>query len=272
MNSAFDLQLSHPAGPLANVVQGIWSASVNACDDVEKTLFADAGSGIAFILAGEVLVDGEALPLGVVMLPINKRSDNLVMKPGSVLAGFRFHPAMGYKIFGRHYDQLTLISRTDDDQYHWYSLFDVLKHSIRPDSAPYSNSDPGYNNKDSAVIKNQQRVKQLYHWAEQTLTITNENPDSIQQMLSIIDDAEALTEISDKTGLSQRQIERLFKTRLGMTAKNYQRIIRIRKAISFIQENKQMPLAEVAVELGFSDQAHMTREFKAIARITPGRL
>ena len=57
-----------------------------------------------------------------------------------------------------------------------------------------------------------------------------------------------------------------------MTAKNYQSIIRIRKAISFIQENKQMPLVDVAAELGFSDQAHMTREFKTIARITPGKL
>jgi len=266
VNSAFDLQLSHPGGQLANAVQGIWSASVCASDDVEKTLFADAGSGIAFILAGDVLVDGEPLPQGVVMLPINKQADRLVMKPGSILAGFRFHPAMGYKILGRHYDELTLLARNDDDTFQLYDLFDRLQQGIN------QNSNSGNNSGDLAAIKNQQRVQQLYQWAEQTLTTTNENPDSIQQVLAIIDDAEELAELSDKIGLSQRQIERLFKTRLGMTAKNYQRIIRIRKAISFIQENKQMPLAEVAAELGFSDQAHMTREFKAIARITPGKL
>ena len=275
MNSAFDLQLSHPAGQLANVVQGIWSASVCASEAVEKTLFADAGSGIAFILAGDVLVDGEPLPQGVIMLPINKQADRLVMKPGSILAGFRFHPAMGYKILGRHYEELTLLSRNDDDPYQLYELFDCLQQEINFDPVSGSGSDSVSDNasqKDSAMIQNRQRLKQLYQWAEHTLITENETPDSIQQVLAIIDDAEALAELSDKIGLSQRQIERLFKTRLGMTAKNYQRIIRIRKAISFIQENKQMPLVDVAAELGFSDQAHMTREFKTIARITPGKL
>jgi len=273
VNSVFDLQLAHPAGQLANVVQGIWSASVCASEAVEKTLFADAGSGIAFILAGDVLVDGEPLPQGVIMLPINKQADRLVMKPGVILAGFRFHPAMGYKILGRHYEELTLLSRNDDDPYQLYELFDHLQQEINfdPGSGSDSVSDNASQN-DSAMTQNRQRLKQLYQWAEHALITENETPDSIQQVLAIIDDAEALAELSDKIGLSQRQIERLFKTRLGMTAKNYQRIIRIRKAISFIQENKQMPLVDVAAELGFSDQAHMTREFKTIARITPGKL
>ncbi|KZZ41550.1 hypothetical protein A3759_15300 [Thalassolituus sp. HI0120] len=269
MNSAFDLQLSHPAGPLANVVQGIWSASVCASEAVEKTLLADACSGIALILAGDVVVDGEPLQQGVVMLPINKQTDLLVMKPGSILAGFRFHPAMGYKILGRHYDELSLLPRNDDNAYQLYELFDRLQQEINHDPGPVSDNS---SQNDSAAIRNRQRVQQLYRWAEQALITESRAPDSIQQILSTLNDAEALTELSDKIGMSQRQIERLFKLRLGITAKNYQRIIRIRKAIRFIQANSQMPLADVAVELGFSDQAHMTREFKAIAKITPGKL
>jgi AraC-like DNA-binding protein len=31
------------------------------------------------------------------------------------------------------------------------------------------------------------------------------------------------------------------------------------------------PLAEIAAQLGYADQAHMTREFRAIFGCTPGR-
>ena len=88
----------------------------------------------------------------------------------------------------------------------------------------------------------------------------------------LINNDSLLTELQNHIALSQRQLERLFKTRLGMTAKNYQRIIRIRQAIAEIKANPEHSLADIAANSGFSDQAHMTREFKAIARITPGKL
>lgn len=229
---------------------------------MEKNLYADAGSGIAFILAGKVLINEKPLPQGVVMLPVNRRADKMIMQSSSILAGIRLHPAMGYKVLGRHYDEPELITREHDMDFNLYNLFNILRQQV-------GSSQPDF---DTSSQNNQKRVEILYHWAKQYLTITNESPDSVEQVLAFIDDGESLAELSHRIKLSQRQIERLFKTRLGMTAKNYQRIIRIRKAILFIQENKQMPLAEVAVELGFSDQAHMTREFKAIACVTPGKL
>lgn len=249
MNSAFDFQLSHPSGQLSSVVQGIWAASVSQTESVEKTLYADAGTGIAFSLAGDILVDDKLMPHGVVMLPINTRADRLTMKPGSALAGVRFHPAMGYKVLGRHYEQLTLLTPDQDQNYQLYDVHAELRQQT----------------------STQQQVDILYKWAHRYLPVSPA-PDSLEQALSFIHDAEALTELSDRTGLSQRQIERLFKARLGMTAKHYQRIIRIRKAIQFIQENKHISLAGVAQEFGFSDQAHMTREFKNIAKVTPGKL
>jgi len=54
-----------------------------------------------------------------------------------------------------------------------------------------------------------------------------------------------------------------------MTPKHYQRILRIKKTIYFLRLHKNANLANVAHQFGFSDQAHMTREFKAIAHITP---
>jgi transcriptional regulator GlxA family with amidase domain len=54
-----------------------------------------------------------------------------------------------------------------------------------------------------------------------------------------------------------------------MTPKYYQRILRVKHAISFIKLNPQATLVDVTLENGFTDQAHMTREFTYIAKITP---
>jgi AraC-like DNA-binding protein len=46
----------------------------------------------------------------------------------------------------------------------------------------------------------------------------------------------------------------------------------VKRAINYIREHGQVNLAEVAHQFGFSDQAHMTREFRTIAHITPGQV
>jgi AraC-like DNA-binding protein len=44
-----------------------------------------------------------------------------------------------------------------------------------------------------------------------------------------------------------------------MTPKHYQRILRIKKVICFLLLHRNVNLADVAQQLGFSDQAPMTR-------------
>ena len=69
--------------------------------------------------------------------------------------------------------------------------------------------------------------------------------------------------------LSQRQIERQFQQWLDMTPKYYQRISRVKSALKILKLQPTTELADLALTIGFSDQAHMTREFKYIAKITP---
>nr|WP_286206491.1 helix-turn-helix domain-containing protein [Sessilibacter corallicola] len=89
--------------------------------------------------------------------------------------------------------------------------------------------------------------------------------------MKAIEQGKAPGKLNESIALSQRQMERQFKLWLDMTPKYYQRILRIKKTINFLRENKDANLAEVAVQFGFSDQAHMTREFRTIASITPGK-
>ena len=49
----------------------------------------------------------------------------------------------------------------------------------------------------------------------------------------------------------------------------YPESVRIRHAQRLIETGK--PLAEVAAEVGFSSQSHLTRRFKQIIGVTPGQ-
>jgi AraC-like DNA-binding protein len=54
-----------------------------------------------------------------------------------------------------------------------------------------------------------------------------------------------------------------------MTPHAYVTQVRVRRAKSLLREG--LPIAMVAAEAGFYDQAHLTRQFKCIVGVTPGR-
>lgn len=247
---AFNFQLSQPRGQLSAFVQGIWSASVLQPNSVMKSLYSDAGSGILFNLVGEVKIGNEALPEGVIMLPINKQAEKIVLASGAQLAGIRFHPAIGYGAFGQHYDKPTLLLPEQDQLYSLYQIYSELR--MQRD--------------------NDRQIEALYLWTEKNLDFTNVIPNSLKRALEFIEQDEAPGHLSGNIELSQRQIERLFKLWLQMTPKHYQRILRIKKTIYFLRLHKKVNLADVSQQFGFSDQAHMTREFRAIACTTPGQV
>lgn len=247
---ALNFQLSHPSGPLSALVQGIWLASVLQPSSVMKSLYSDAGSGIIFNLVGDVIIGNEALPEGVIMLPVKKQAKNIVLASGAQLAGIHFHPAIGYGVLGKHYDKPTLLLPEEDKLYNLYQVYSELR--MQKD--------------------NDRQIKALHLWAKKNLDFTNVIPDSLGKALESIKQDEALGQLSESIKMSQRQIERLFNTWLGMTPKHYQRIIRIKKVICFLRLHKKANLADVSLQFGFSDQSHMTREFRTIACITPGQV
>lgn len=78
----------------------------------------------------------------------------------------------------------------------------------------------------------------------------------------------ALQEIVEASGYSHRHFIALFREQVGITPKLYQRLQRFQRALSPITAASS--LAEVALEAGYSDQAHLTRDFRAFAGIAPG--
>jgi AraC-like DNA-binding protein len=70
-------------------------------------------------------------------------------------------------------------------------------------------------------------------------------------------------------GLSPYHLCRVFRNGVGMTPHDYQTQVRVRRAKTLLSAG--LPIALVAAEAGFYDQAHLTRQFKRIVGLTPGR-
>ena len=77
--------------------------------------------------------------------------------------------------------------------------------------------------------------------------------------------------IADKLGYSQRTIERLFKLQVGMSPKEYSRVLKIEYARSYIKYKKEMFFTDIAYQLNYYDQAHFINQFKSVVGITPGK-
>lgn len=69
--------------------------------------------------------------------------------------------------------------------------------------------------------------------------------------------------------ISIRQLQRRFKSYVGLTVKEFSNIIRFINAEKFIKHNPALSLMEIAFMMGYYDHAHMNYEFNRIAGETP---
>jgi AraC-like DNA-binding protein len=78
----------------------------------------------------------------------------------------------------------------------------------------------------------------------------------------------SLAEIAKLAHFSPFHLLRQFRAQMGLPPHQYLTLLRIEAAKRLIARG--MPLKQVAVETGFTDQSHLTRRFKRIAGVTPG--
>lgn len=79
----------------------------------------------------------------------------------------------------------------------------------------------------------------------------------------------SLSSLAQHVALSPYYLIRAFCTEVGMPPHAYLESVRIQHTQRLIETGK--PLAEIAAEVGFSSQSHMTRRFKKIIGVTPGQ-
>jgi AraC-like DNA-binding protein len=79
-------------------------------------------------------------------------------------------------------------------------------------------------------------------------------------------------ELAREQRISERTLLRLFDRHLGMAPKHFARIVRFQRVLAHCQSVRVPKFAELALDVGYADQAHLTREVAALGGMTPSAL
>lgn len=90
-------------------------------------------------------------------------------------------------------------------------------------------------------------------------------------MQEIINDRNIIKveQISERIGLSIRQLQRLFRKYIGVSPKWVIKRFRLQEAAERLEQEETPHWAELAVQLGYFDQAHFIKDFKAVIGQSP---
>ncbi len=100
----------------------------------------------------------------------------------------------------------------------------------------------------------------------------SEIDERLEKTLQILLDAGGQIKISElvaRINLSRRQLERNFRQASGLTLKQFARVCRLRAAAINLVEATNSNWARRAADCGFTDQAHLTREFSLLTGRSP---
>ncbi len=82
-------------------------------------------------------------------------------------------------------------------------------------------------------------------------------------------EVDRVSRIAERFAMSERSLQRLVEQRLGLSPKWLLQRRRLHAAVAGIKLGRAS-LADLAAELGYTDQAHFTTDFKTVTGLTPG--
>jgi len=78
-----------------------------------------------------------------------------------------------------------------------------------------------------------------------------------------------IADIAAELGVSHGHLDRQFTAQVGLSPRTLSRILRMRQLLESIDVHGAVGWADKAAELGWSDQAHLIRDFKRHIGVTP---
>ncbi|MBL4768742.1 MAG: helix-turn-helix domain-containing protein, partial [Rhodobacteraceae bacterium] len=85
---------------------------------------------------------------------------------------------------------------------------------------------------------------------------------AVDAMENHIADPLTLQHLSTVSGVSERQLNRLFSQKIGRSTMSYYRVMRLEKAQNLLR-NSPLALTEIALATGFANSAHFATAYKA---------
>lgn len=172
-----------------------------------------------------------------------------VTPPGSVLVGARFRPGAGGPALGQPLAQLR------DQRVDLAAVSPALAEALRPDLTPAE-----------AVHAVTQLAARM---------VTERPPDQlvVQAGRLLAVGRTGITDLAAAVCVSDRQLRRRFDEAVGYGPKVAERVLRFRRVLKDLtSSDDEIDLARLAVEAGYSDQAHLTRETTRLSGLPPRAL
>lgn len=126
------------------------------------------------------------------------------------------------------------------------------------------------------ILASEQSEEELVSAANSFLKLRVPEPDEkadlanelVQQALKQRD-LLTVDHLSHRSGVSKRNIERLFSEYVGVGPKWVLRRYRLQEAVEKIRSGENVDCAELAIALGYFDPAHLINDFRSIVGYTP---
>jgi AraC-like DNA-binding protein len=218
----------------------------------EAFMHPGGGFGLVFNLGDPLLVDGVAVRDSVFLDGTNTVSRRMGFQGVVESIGIRFHPSGAYPILGIPLSELT-------NQMYFESL-------IKDMPLLYAHL--------KEAVSDAQRIAYLQRWLVERLKQGREQDATVLASLHLLREQRGGIRIktaADVLFISQRQLQRLYQTHVGMTPKQYAQLLRIEDARAKLKSllRPTPSSTEIGIALGFTDQSHFIREFKAVVGMTP---
>ncbi|WNO09172.1 AraC family transcriptional regulator [Teredinibacter sp. KSP-S5-2] len=249
----FGLKLYLPLPSLSQSIQHIWyCGGTSSNTGFTQYLTPNGGLGIIINIGSPIWVDNEQLKQGVYFDSTFVQSQKIQLPSNCKVFGIRFFPGEFKRCFPLPVCELRK------------GLVDTS--SIYPDTEQLL----------TELTLASCRIKQIVlieNWLYSLICRFNYSDVALRPLLSKLraNYSGKISKLIDShTGLSQRSLERRFKSSLGMSIKEYLDIQRFNTALKTIRQ-KPEDLSQVALSAGYYDQSHFSRQFKRVMNITPGQ-
>lgn len=247
-------QLMTPTPLLRDFVQDYWFVcSQEYALYREEFLHPTGGMGIIFNYGDVFSLDDHLVTANMCLDGTNSFSRRLNWAGRVDAVGIRFKTAGAYPFFA-----MPIYEMID----HPYDLADL--------QIPYIHDiyEQVY-----LAVSIEEQAKILDQWL---LNLVNNNriaDSTVQGAIQLFQRSHGLQSvqaIGDNIGISTRQLQRQYKAQIGISPKQFAKLLRIEHTRAVIKTQSNPSLADVAYQAGYYDQSHLIREFKSVVGMTPG--
>ncbi len=247
-------QLVAPSQILRPYVREYWYLECEARLSAyhEEYMHPRGGFGIVFNLGDKVRLDAELIAKPIFLDGVNTVSRKVGF-PGHVeLIGISFYEGGAYPFLG-----IPLVELLNDT-----TFLDALDRPdlLRLHARLYEAS---------SLLA---RIQLIEEWLISRLSLGKAQDPLIPASLTRLREREGqlpIPELARELAVSQRHLERLYQSQVGMSPKQYARLLRVETARLALKQMNGQSTAGLAAELGFFDQSHFIREFNAVIGMTP---